>query len=211
MSLNVTCFQSRAWSHHLPVHFLDHIWCLVCYFLSSSAVSSGYLKSVFFILLPFCYLCGSRSIEDHPMTPQPVIYVQSYSNLLSSHKQDHAEHLLAGWSQGVCCLMREGSLCILSESQVRDEHSSAVVSSCLICLLSRVLDNKTVIAGRLALIRSRGFCKGCAAEPSTDLNPTRRCGCFISTLSNGRLPDSLLALMTAAVPRPRCRNAMMFM
>lgn len=114
-------------------------------------------------------------------------------------------------SGGLLSNEREGSVCILSESQVRDEHSSAVVSSCLICLLSRVLDNKTVTAGTLALIRSRGFCKGCAAQPSTDLNPTRRCGCFISTLSNGRRPDSLLALMTAAVPRPRGRNAMMFM
>lgn len=114
-------------------------------------------------------------------------------------------------SGGLLSNESEGSLCISGGSQVRDEHSSAVVSSCLICLLSRALDNKTVIAGTLAPIRSRGFCKGCAAEPSTDLNPTRRCGCFISTWSNGRLTDSLLGLMTAAGPRPRCRNATMFM
>lgn len=42
---------------------------------------------------------------------------------------------------------REGSLCVSGGSQVRDEHSPGVVSSCLVCLLSRVLDNKTVIAG----------------------------------------------------------------
>lgn len=193
---------------------------------SSCAVPGPHLMSCVLLSQPFCCLFRlfevcflyspplllsllqpqHRRPPDDP--PQPVIYVQSYSNLLSSHKQDRGEHLLAGCSQGVCCVMREKALCAF-QAGVKWEMSIPRLLSAVVWSVFQ--NNKTVIAGTLAPTRSRGFCKGCAAEPSTDLNPTRRCGCFISTLSNGRLTDSLLAPMTAAVPRPRCRNAMMFM
>lgn len=48
------------------------------------------------------------------------------SNLLSSHKQDHAEHLLAGWAQGGLLSNEREVSHSLYFSQVRDEHSSAV-------------------------------------------------------------------------------------
>lgn len=159
MSLNVTCFQGRVWSHCLPVHFLDHIWCLVCYFLSPSAVSSGYLKSVF-LLLSLLQPRHRRPPDDPPAwNICPVLF----KSFIFSQTRSRWAPLGRVISGGLLSNEREGSLCISGGSQVRDEHSSVVVSSCLICLLSRVLDNKTLIAGSLAPIPSRGFYKGCAA------------------------------------------------